>query len=130
MVRTLFLALALPAIASAAVCTEADFLPLATGIIACSAASGVTPTTLQGSATPADIVKMCQFPACQTFFSSFSSLKCTDAAGNSVSQAGAACSLVGKAATTVPATTVKSSGLAITVLSTGAVIVAAAATLV
>ncbi|ETV90596.1 hypothetical protein H310_14662 [Aphanomyces invadans] len=154
MVRSLLL-LALPALASGAVCTQADFLPLLTEIVACTTASGISPTALSGTATPADVIKLCQYPACQAFFRSLATLKCTDAEGNSIAAVATACSALSGATTAMPANdtttpvsattaspittastaatsappnAVTSNGI-VTIVSTGALVVAATASM-
>ncbi|ETV74402.1 hypothetical protein H257_10992 [Aphanomyces astaci] len=93
MVRCLLFA---PAMAYAAVCTPSDLMPIASSAMTCSSASGVTAAQLQGADAVTNAIKLCQYPACQAFFASLASLKCTDAAGNPVSGASGVCSALPK----------------------------------
>ncbi|RHY11007.1 hypothetical protein DYB25_004772 [Aphanomyces astaci] len=65
-------------------------------VAAYGSASGVTAAQLQGADAVTNAIKLCQYPACQAFFASLASLKCTDAAGNPVSGASGVCSALPK----------------------------------
>ncbi|ETV90595.1 hypothetical protein H310_14661 [Aphanomyces invadans] len=106
MVRSVVVAL-LPVIVSAALCTETDFMPLTTVLVACATVSGMPPTALQSTPSTGDIARLCQFPQCKGFFMSLASLKCNDANGVPLASSSGVCNgvVAGPAASTTKPST-------------------------
>ncbi|CAK4076714.1 unnamed protein product [Aphanomyces euteiches] len=107
MKTTAYLVAALVPLAYAADCTDSDFLPLATSVLACSAASGVSFTTSTFNLTTA--ATLCKYTDCKTFLTGLGALKCTES-GESLAPAATLCSAVASANSTTGSTSGSSSG--------------------
>ncbi|CAK4650359.1 unnamed protein product [Aphanomyces euteiches] len=101
MKTTAYLVAALVPLAYAADCTDSDFLPLATSVLACSAASGVSFTASTFNLTTA--ATLCKYTDCKTFLTGLGALKCTES-GESLAPAAMLCSAVASANSTTGST--------------------------